>query len=483
MNYDVVIGLEIHVALLTESKFLCSCSTTFGAPPNTQCCPVCLGLPGALPVVNEKAVEYAVKAGFALNCEVHSFSRFDRKNYFYPDLPKAYQITQDKYPLCTNGYLEYYMGEELCRTAITRLHMEEEAGKLIHSAGSIVNSEYSLVDCNRAGIPLIEIVTAPDLKSPRQARLFLEQLRLVMRWIGVSDGKMEEGSLRCDANISLKPQGSPILGTKVEIKNLNSFRALERALEYEAERQRMVLEGSGKIKQESRTWDERSDRTMPMRSKGDAPDYRYFPEPDLPPLRMDPAWIARLKESLPELPLERLWRLERDFGLSRYEATFLVNYPDFGELFLELASEGCDNTAVVNLLMGDYARLARENGHLEPRRLEELLQIVAEGQITSSQSKTVLEELFRSPLGPREIVQAKGLEVVRDSEQLRQAVREVLKQNPDLVERYKAGEQKLMGFFVGLVMRAAEGKADPKMVNQLLREELAAADGSEIQPV
>jgi aspartyl-tRNA(Asn)/glutamyl-tRNA(Gln) amidotransferase subunit B len=476
VNYDVVIGLEIHVALLTDSKFLCGCSTAFGAPPNTQCCPVCLGLPGTLPVVNEKAVEYGVKAGLALNCEVHCFSRFDRKNYFYPDLPKAYQITQDTYPLCTNGFLEYYIDDELCKTAITRLHLEEEAGKLIHSSGSIVDSEYSLVDYNRAGIPLIEIVTAPDITSPRQARLFLEQLRLLMRCIGVSDTKMEEGSLRCDANISLKPEGSMVLGTKVEIKNLNSFRALERALEYEVSRQGMVLDRGGKIKQESRTWDERSGKTMPMRSKGDAPDYRYFPDPDLPPLRLDPAWVAQIKDTLPELPLERLHRLERDFGLSRYEATFLVNYPDFGQLFLELAAAGEDNTALVNLLMGDYARLAREHGHLAPQRIAELLSILQEGLITQNRSKAVLEELFRSPLSPREIVREKGWEVLRDSSQLGAVVQEVLAANGDLVARYRAGEEKLWGFFVGQVMRAAEGKADPKLVNELLREVLGKAD-------
>ncbi|NLM41998.1 MAG: Asp-tRNA(Asn)/Glu-tRNA(Gln) amidotransferase subunit GatB [Firmicutes bacterium] len=473
MKYDVVIGLEIHVALLTESKFLCSCSTAFGAPPNTQCCPVCLGLPGSLPVVNEKAVEYAVKAGLALNCQVHTFSRFDRKNYFYPDLPKAYQITQDTYPLCTDGFLEYYIDDELRCTAITRLHLEEEAGKLIHSGSSIVDSEYSLVDYNRAGIPLIEIVTAPDITSPRQARLFLEQLRLVMRYIGVSDVKMEEGSLRCDANISLKPQGSPVLGTKVEIKNLNSFRALERALEYEVKRQSAVLERGGKIKQESRTWDERAGRTLSMRSKGDAPDYRYFPEPDLPPLQLDPAWVNCLKDTLPELPLARLRRLEESYGLSRYEATFLVNYPDFGDLFLELAKAGEDNTALVNLLMGDYARLAREQGHLAPGRIAELLRIVAEGLITHNQSKAVLEELFRSPLSPREIVRDKGWEVLRDAEQLRAMVQEALAANPDIVSRYRAGEERLWGYLVGQVMRAAAGKADPKVVNELLKEELA----------
>lgn len=472
-DYDIVIGLEIHVALLTESKLLCSCSTAFGAPPNTQCCPTCLGLPGALPLLNEKAVEYAVKAGLALNCQVNYFSKFDRKNYFYPDLPKAYQTTQDAIPICQGGYLEYFFGDELCRTTITRLHLEEEAGKLIHSSGSIVDSEYSLVDYNRAGIPLIEIVTAPDLRTPGQARVFLEQLRLAMSYIGVSDVKMEEGSLRCDANISLKPKGSSVLGTKVEIKNLNSFRALERALEYEAQRQRDVLSAGGTIKQESRTWDERAGRTVPMRSKDNAPDYRIFPEPDLPPLNLDSAWVERIRGQIPELPLELLRRLEQDYSLSRYEATFLVNHPEFGELFITLAGEGFAPKEVVNLLMGEYAGLARELGHLQPERLRGLLAILGEGLISQNQVPAVLEELFHSDLNAREIVQAKGWEAIRDPGQLQAVVEEVLDVHSHLVERYRNGEDRLFGFFVGQVMKATEGTADPKLVNKLLRDALS----------
>lgn len=472
ISYDTVIGLEIHVALLTQSKFLCSCKASFGAPPNSQCCPICLGLPGALPLINEKAVEYATKAGIALNCQINHFSRFDRKNYFYPDLPKAYQITQDTFPLCTKGFLEYYVDDRLVKTEITRIHMEEEAGKLIHSGASIVDSEYSLVDYNRAGIPLIEIVTAPDIHHPQQARLFLEQLRLLLSYIGVSDTKMEEGSLRCDANISLKPSGSNVLGTKVEIKNLNSFRALERALEYEERRQSQVLNQGGIIRQESCTWDDRTGKTMPMRSKGDAPDYRIFPEPDLPPLHLDPVWVELIRATIPELPLERLKRFEAEYGLSRYEATFLVNYPDFGELFFALASQCRAYKAIVNLLMGDYARLAREKGHLDPQRLAELLTIVDEGQITQTQAKDVLEDLFSSHLSAREIVQEKGLEVMGDPESLRPILRQVLGANSELVHRFQNGDTKLLGFFVGQVMRVTQGKADPGVVNRLLRDEL-----------
>lgn len=473
-KYSTVIGLEIHVALLTQSKFLCSCSTAFGAPPNSQCCPICLGLPGSLPILNGKAVEYATKAGLALNCQINLFSRFDRKNYFYPDLPKAYQITQDAYPLCTNGYLEYYFEEQRLQTTITRIHMEEEAGKLVHSGTSIVGSEYSLVDYNRAGIPLIEIVTAPDIHSPKQARVFLEQLRLLLSYIGVSDTKMEEGSLRCDANISLKPKESRVLGTKVEIKNVNSFRALERALEYEEIRQSAVLDRGGTIRQESRAWDEKSGKTASMRSKGDAPDYRLFPEPDLPPLHLDPAWVRQVKESIPETPLKRLERFEKEYGLSRYEGTFLVNYPDFGERFVELAGRGLGRKAIVNFLMGDYARLAREHGHLETPRIAGLLELLAEGVISHNQGKDVLEELFRADQTAREIVHEKGWEIIRDADQLETVVQEVLRSNSELVSRYKQGETKLFGFFVGQVMRATKGKGDPEIVNALLRKALGS---------
>ncbi len=472
-SYDTVIGLEIHVALLTRSKFLCGCNTSFGAPPNTQCCPVCLGLPGSLPLINEKAVEYATRAGIALNCQINYFSKFDRKNYFYPDLPKAYQITQDAIPLCKKGYLEYYVDDHLVQTEITRIHMEEEAGKLIHSAASIVDSEYSLVDYNRAGIPLIEIVTAPDIHQPKQARLFLEQLKLLLSYIGVSDTKMEEGSLRCDANISLKPSGSSMLGTKVEIKNLNSFKALEKALEYEEVRQSQVLDRGGAIRQESRTWDDRAGKTMVMRSKGDAPDYRIFPEPDLPPLNLDPVWVELVQANIPELPLNRLKRLEGDYGLSRYEATFLVNYPDFCTLFLEIAGQGFDYKVIVNMLMGDYARLAREKGHLAAPRLVGLLQIVRDGLTSQTQAKEVLEGLFSSDLSAREIVQEQDLAVVADPALLQPVICEVLATNPQLVKRFREGEDKLLGYFVGQVMRATKGKAEPEVVNNLLREELA----------
>lgn len=471
-KYETVIGLEIHVALLTKSKFLCTCSTEFGAPPNSHCCPICLGLPGSLPIVNEKAVEYGVRAGLALNCQINSYSKFDRKNYFYPDLPKAYQITQEAFPLCGPGYVDYYYNGELTRTKINRIHLEEEAGKLVHSGESIVHSEYSLVDYNRAGIPLIEIVTAPDISHPEQARVFLEQLRLILDYVGVSDCKMEEGSLRCDANISLRPVGSQTMGTKVEIKNLNSFRALERALEYEVRRQEAVLKQQGQIGQETRTWDERSGKTFSMRSKADAPDYRYFPEPDLPPLELKKAWIEDIKDSLPELPLERLHRLMEQYGLSHYEASFFVNYPDFNEMLEETAAIFPNVKMITNWLMGDYSRLAREQGHISPKMMAGLLEVVDQEIISNNQGKDVLEEMFATGKAALTIVDEQGLRMVSDEDALQRVIGEVLAENESLVERFISGETRLFGFFIGQVMRKTQGKANPEVVNELLKTAL-----------
>ncbi len=471
-KYETVIGLEIHVALLTKSKFLCTCSTEFGAPPNSHCCPICLGLPGSLPIVNEKAVEYGVRAGLALNCQINSYSKFDRKNYFYPDLPKAYQITQEAFPLCGPGYVDYYYNGELTRTKINRIHLEEEAGKLVHSGESIVHSEYSLVDYNRAGIPLIEIVTAPDISHPEQARVFLEQLRLILDYVGVSDCKMEEGSLRCDANISLRPVGSQTMGTKVEIKNLNSFRALERALEYEVRRQEAVLKQQGQIGQETRTWDERSGKTFSMRSKADAPDYRYFPEPDLPPLELKKAWIEDIKDSLPELPLERLHRLMEQYGLSHYEASFFVNYPDFNEMLEETAAIFPNVKMITNWLMGDYSRLAREQGHISPKMMAGLLEIVDQEIISNNQGKDVLEEMFATGKAALTIVDEQGLRMVSDEDALQRVIGEVLAEHESLVERFISGETRLFGFFIGQVMRKTQGKANPEVVNELLKTAL-----------
>ena len=471
-KYETVIGLEIHVALLTKSKFLCTCSTEFGAPPNSHCCPICLGLPGSLPIVNEKAVEYGVRAGLALNCQINSYSKFDRKNYFYPDLPKAYQITQEAFPLCGPGYVDYYYNGELTRTKINRIHLEEEAGKLVHSGESIVHSEYSLVDYNRAGIPLIEIVTAPDISHPEQARVFLEQLRLILDYVGVSDCKMEEGSLRCDANISLRPVGSQTMGTKVEIKNLNSFRALERALEYEVRRQEAVLKQQGQIGQETRTWDERSGKTFSMRSKADAPDYRYFPEPDLPPLELKKAWIEDIKDSLPELPLERLHRLMEQYGLSHYEASFFVNYPDFNEMLEETAAIFPNVKMITNWLMGDYSRLAREQGHISPKMMAGLLEVVDQEIISNNQGKDVLEEMFATGKAALTIVDEQGLRMVSDEDALQRVIGEVLAEHESLVERFISGETRLFGFFIGQVMRKTQGKANPEVVNELLKTAL-----------
>jgi len=472
-NYEVRIGLEIHVELATKTKIFCGCAVAFGAPPNSLCCPVCLGLPGSLPVLNRAAVQYAVRAALALKCSVNLYSEFARKNYFYPDLPKAFQITQHDKPLAENGAVQYYLDGALMETRITRLHLEEEAGKLIHSGESIVGSEYTSVDYNRAGIPLIEIVTAPDISSPAQARAFLEQLRLILQYTGVSDCRMERGSLRCDANISLhgaEGQG----GVRVEIKNLNSFRALERALAFEAERQADVLDRGGVILAETRTWDERAQKTVRMRGKASTPDYRYFPEPDLPPLQLDAHWVAELKETLPELPLAREERYQRDYGLTPYDAGVLVRAPHLAQLFEAVVALGHEPRLAANWISVEYARHWRQGGTVAAEQLGELLTLVAAGEISGTQAKSVLEAMARTGRSAKEIVAAEGLTVIADREYLVELARRVLRENQALVERYLAGEQRLLGFFVGQVMRETGGRAEPKLVNELLVQELAA---------
>lgn len=465
-SHNVRIGLEIHVELATKSKIFCGCSTTFGAPPNSQCCPICLGLPGTLPILNQAAVEYAIRAALALQCEINAHSVFARKNYFYPDLPKAFQITQHDKPLAENGVVEYYLDGKIVQTPITRLHLEEEAGKSIHSGDSIVGSDYTFIDYNRAGIPLIEIVTAPDLTSPAQARAFLEQLRLVLQYAGVSDCKMENGSLRCDANISIEQDGQ--LGQKVEIKNLNSFRGLERALTYEAERQARLLSQGEAILPETRTWNERAQRTVKMRLKAGAPDYRYFPEPDLPPLELEQVWIREIAQSLPELPLARMERFQKELGLSQYDAGVLVRSPELSDVFEETVKLGHDPKLVVNWVTGEFSRLARQGQLISPVQLGELLELIGSGEISNSQGKTVLEELFAHGGSAREIIERRGFTLIQDESVLQNAVEQVLCKHHGLVDRYLAGEERLFGFFMGQVMAQTRGQAEPGVVKKLL---------------
>lgn len=480
-DWEIVIGLEIHVELQTDSKVFCGCSTQFGGETNTRVCPVCMGLPGSLPVLNEKAVEYAAMAGLALNSEIASYSKFDRKNYFYPDLPKAYQVSQYDLPLCRGGFMEIGEGEKRRRIAITRVHMEEETGKSLHSGETIIGSQYSLLDYNRAGIPLIEIVTEPDMRSPAEAREFLEKLKVVIQYTGISDCKMEEGSLRCDANISIRPMGSERLGTKTEVKNMNSFRAVERALAYEAERQKDLLESGERVLQETRHWDESRGITLSMRSKEQAHDYRYFPEPDLVPMVLDAAWVATVWSRLPELPSAKRLRFIEQYGLPEYDAGVLTTSRPLADFYEEVVAAFPQPKVVSNWVMGELMRLLKGVGReinvfedigVEPSRLAELLRMVEAGTINAAAAKEVFEEMFRTGGSPAVIVKAKGLEQISDTQELVRVIRTVLEQHQDAVESYRAGKEKALGRIVGEVMKQTRGKANPQIVNEILRTEL-----------
>lgn len=476
-DYEAVIGLEVHAELKTKTKMFCSCPNQFGAEPNTNVCPVCAGMPGVLPVINARAVEFAVMAGLALNCEVAEFCKFDRKNYYYPDLPKAYQISQYDLPICKRGYLDIEVNGETKRIGITRLHLEEDAGKLVHQ-GSITTTSYSLVDLNRAGVPLIEIVSEPDIRSPLEARLYMEKMRSILLFLGVSDCKMQEGSLRCDANVSVRRKGEKRMGVKTEIKNLNSFRALERALEYEIERQIELLEDGEEVVQETRTWDEERGVTSSMRSKEEAHDYRYFPEPDLPPLRLERSFIEKIKESLPELPDEAIRRLTGEHGLSTYDANILTMNPETLAFFDECVREFPDAKQVSNWLMGEMTRLLNQHNmeireaKIKPRQLAALLKLIADGTISGKIAKTVFEEMFATGKDPEVIIKEKGLVQISDLSAIEPIIEQVIADNPKAVEDYRGGKAKALGALVGQVMKLTGGKANPEVVNRLLTEKL-----------
>lgn len=473
-KYETVIGLEVHVELATKTKIFCSCPTEFGKAPNTNICPVCLGLPGTLPVLNKKAVEYAIKAALALNCSIGSYTKFDRKNYFYPDLPKAYQISQLDRPLASGGYLEIEAEGKKKRIGINRVHMEEDAGKLVHAE----SGAYSLADYNRAGVPLIEIVSEPDISSPAEAKAYLEKLRSIMLYAGVSDVKMEEGSLRCDANISLRPAGSSKLGTKVEIKNMNSFKAVQSALEYEVRRQAAELDAGGEIIQETRRWDENSGKTYSMRSKEEAEDYRYFPDPDLLPLQIEKEWVEEIRQSLPEMPDSRRKRYMEDYNLSAYDAEVITATKSMADFFEATLQEYNDAKAVANWLMGDISRQLNAEGveidrtKLTPSHLAELLKLQDKGTISGKIAKTVFREMFASGKMPAQIVEEKGLVQISDEGAIAAIVEQVIAENPGPVSDYRSGKEKALGYLVGQVMKLSKGKANPQLANKLLREKL-----------
>ena len=477
-DWEVVIGLEVHAELLTKSKVFCGCSTEFGAEPNSQVCPICMGLPGTLPLLNKRAVELAVKAGLALQCRINQFSVFARKQYFYPDLVKAYQISQDDLPLCSDGYVELLVDDTVRRIGINRVHLEEEAGKSIHAGEDIMSAAYSLLDYNRAGIGLIEIVTEPDIRSPEEARLFLEKLRQLLQYAEVSDCKMEEGSLRCDANISLRPKGSSAFGVKCEIKNLNSFRAVQRALEFEVERQKALLEAGEAVVPETRYWDEAQGMTFSMRSKAEAADYRYFPDPNLYPLEVEPSWVEAIRAELPELPDARRDRFMEEYGLSMYAAEVLTSSRDLADYFEECMEQIKDPKLVSNWVMGEVQRWLKAHGleaadsPVSPKDLAGLLQLIQANAISNLVAKDVLEEMFATGKPAQTIVDDKGLRQISDDDSLEAMIAEVLEANPGPVADVKAGKTKAIGFLVGQVMKASKGKANPQRVNELIRQKL-----------
>ena len=479
MKYETIIGLEVHAQLLTHSKIFCGCSSRYGAAPNHHTCPVCAGFPGALPVLNKKVVEFALRAGLAMNCKIAGYSRLARKNYFYPDLPKGYQISQYELPICTNGYIDINVEGSTKRVRLTRIHIEEDAGKNIHDA----YDDSSLIDLNRAGVPLLEIVSEPDIRNAGEAVTYLKSLRTILRYLEICDGNMEQGSFRCDANISVRTIGTEVLGTKVEIKNLNSFKAIEKALQYETERQMDTLSEGGTLVQETRLWDDDNEQTRSMRSKESAHDYRYFPDPDLLPINVDEEWTQRLRSSLSELPDARKVRFISQYGLPAYDAELLTSRKDVGDYF-EAAIGICPNAkALSNWIMGDLFRVLKERKldeqlridkwPLQPTQLGELLQLIDEGKISGKIAKMIFDDLLDTAQAPHRIITERGLEQVSDPASLERSIDQVLANHPNQVAAYRGGNEKIFSFFVGQVMKALQGKANPQKVNEILRAKLS----------
>lgn len=473
-KYETVIGLEVHVELHTHSKIFCGCSTAFGAPPNTHTCPICLGHPGVLPVLNRQAVEYAIKAAMALNCTIGDVSKFDRKNYFYPDSPKAYQISQYDQPIGENGWIDIEVDGKAKRIGITRLHLEEDAGKLTHVDGGYA----SLVDFNRVGTPLVEIVSEPEISTPEEAKAYLEKMRAIMQYCDVSDVKMEEGSLRCDANISLRPWGQKEFGTKAELKNMNSFRGVQRGLEYEQFRQAEILDEGGVILQETRRWDEAQAKTFSMRGKEQAHDYRYFPDPDLVSVHISEEWKEAVRATIPELPDARKARYASEYGLPDYDAAVITSSKLLADFFEDSLNYTKDAKSVSNWIMGDLLGYLNSNNlelsevKITGQGLGEMIGLIEKGTISSKIAKTVFKEMLESGKLPAQIVEEKGLVQISDEGAIKGIVEQVVANNPQSVEDYKAGKQKAIGFLVGQVMKESKGKANPALANKLLVEVL-----------
>jgi aspartyl-tRNA(Asn)/glutamyl-tRNA(Gln) amidotransferase subunit B len=480
VTFEPVIGLEVHAQLLTRSKLFCACSAEFGAPPNARTCPVCMAFPGVLPVLNRRAVEFAIRAGLATGSTISETSRFARKNYFYPDLPKAYQISMYDAPICVGGEVRFDLDGAERRIRLVRIHLEEDAGKNIHD----VHADASLVDLNRAGVPLLEIVSEPDLKSPPEAAAYLRALRSILQYLEVCDGNMEEGSFRCDANISIRPAGSDRLGRRAEVKNMNSFRAVERALEHEIARQIEVVSGGGEVVQETRLWDADREVTRSMRSKEFAHDYRYFPEPDLPPLVVAREWVEEVRRSLPEPPAARRARFEREIGLPAYDAEVLTARRDVADYFETALARHRNAKSLGNWIMESVLRIVHErklderlritDWPVAPEHLADLVALIDDGTISGKIAKTVFEEMAATGKPPAAVVAERGLVQVTDAEAIGAAVDRVLAAHPDKVSEFRAGKEKLFGFFVGQVMKATEGKGNPKQVNEILRSRLQA---------
>ena len=475
MDFEAVIGLEVHAQLLTDTKIFCGCSAKFGAAPNSHTCQICLGMPGVLPVLNKKVVEFAMKMALATNCEINKSCSFARKNYFYPDLPKGYQISQYAYPLAEHGYVLLDVDGKQKKIGITRIHMEEDAGKLIHDEHNPV----SYVDLNRTGVPLIEIVSEPDMRSSEEAADYLKRLHEILVYLEICDGNMEEGSFRCDANISIRPKGQSEFGTRAELKNMNSFRNVQRALEYEIKRQQYIVENGGTVVQETRLWDDAQGSTTSMRSKEEAHDYRYFPDPDLVPILVDQAWVEKIRKQIPELPLAKRERFVKDYQIPAYDAGVLTADKALADYYEEVVRLCAKPKVASNWVMGDVLRFLNEEKReikscpITPVALAEMISLIDEGTISGKIAKDIVEEMYKTGRQPKKIIEEKGLVQITDEDELIKTITSVMEANPHQLTDYRGGKEKLFGFFVGQVMKATQGKANPQLVNELLKKMLA----------